>query len=327
MVLSNRALKMLRVKRRETRIDYVGAVLLTGFITLALMVMSYGGTEYPWLSPQIAGLTVATLALVVVLVVQERRAFDPLLPPRLFANSVFSRGVSIACIGSAGLFGGTFLLPLFFQLARGADASDSGAMIVPFLAFNVIGAFTSGQLARRLGKAKAIVVSGLAGATVGFVLLALMGPDSSLWISLLGMAIVGVGIGVCMPSSLVIVQNAAERRDVGAATGALLFIRSMGGALGSTMVGALLTARFTAGLAAAGITTHIDLGALRGGDPAAGGLLDSATRAVAGAAVVSGFHLAFLACAVLSGIGVLVGIGMRDLPLQSSEHKPAAIGH
>jgi EmrB/QacA subfamily drug resistance transporter len=324
--LSNRALRRLKVKRVAAKIDYLGAALLTGCVTSALLVMSWGGSDYAWSSAPILSLGAATIILLAALVVQAKHAPDPLLPPRLFANSVFSRGVALAFLAASVMLGATFLLPLLFQLERGMDAGASGTMIVPFLGSNVVGAYLSGQLARRMGKAKMILVGGLAATAFGFVLLATVGSTTSGWLTALYMMIVGTGIGVCMPASLVVVQNAAERRDVGAATGGLLFLRSMGGAFGSTVVGALLAGQFASGLRKLGVANPIDLGSLRG--PGAGpGMLDAATRAAAGTALDGAFHVAFAACAISAAAALAISLGMRDLPLQSSGEKPSAIGH
>jgi len=319
-VLSSRALKMLKVRPIPAKIDYVGAALLTLCVTGILLVMSWGGSEYDWASPQVIGLIVASAVLLAVFVVWERRNGDPLLPPRLFANSVFTRGVVIAALTSAAMFGGTFLLPLFFQLERGADAAASGTLIVPFLAANVVGAFTAGQLARRLGKVKGIVLAGLTLSIVGFGLLAFLGGSSNHIVTVLDMLLVGFGIGITMPSNLVIVQNAAERRDVGVATGTFLFLRSMGAALGSTLVGTLLAARYAAGLAGSGATMTVDLGALRGHEGVQVTLPD-ALKQQALAALSGAFHVSFLACAALAALGLLFCFGMRDLPLKSSAPK------
>ena len=115
-----------------------------------------------------------------------------------------------------------------------------------------------------------------------------------------------------MPVNLVMVQNAAERRDVGIATGTLLLLRAMGAALGSTLVGALLTARFVAVSEARGLP-RLDLGALRGHTA-----LDPATRAAAELALVAAFHTTFVACAALAFAGFLTCLVVRDLPLRSS---------
>ena len=325
-VLSSRALKLLKRQRRESHIDYAGAALLSVITTLALLVMTWGGSSYDWVSPEILGMIAAAAALIWLLTVQERRARDALLPPRLFANAVFTRGVIIASATAAGMFGATFLLPLFYQLVRGEDASSSGTMIVPFLACNTLGAYCSGQIARRLGRAKMLLVGGLSGATVGFAAMAFLGATTPTALAIPAMAAVGFSIGLCMPASLVVVQNAAERRDVGSATGGLLFLRSMGAAFGSTIVGALLTGRFTGALSAAGVHRTIELGEMRNGGDALTGLT-AVTRAVAEQALASGFHLAFASCAGFTAMALVVCLGMRDLPLQSSGPEGGAVGH
>jgi EmrB/QacA subfamily drug resistance transporter len=317
-VLSSRALKLLKVYSVPAKIDYAGAALLTACVTSILLVMSWGGVEYDWASAQVIGILLVALLLLALFVARELFTPDPLLPPRLFANSVFTLGVVVASFSSAAMFGGTFLLPLFFQLLHGADAASSGTLVVPFLAANVVGAFTAGQLARKLGRVKAIILGGLFLAAAGFLLLAFLGASTSHWLSAVDMTVVGFGIGITMPSALVIVQNAAERRDVGVATGTLLFLRSMGAALGSTLVGTLLAARFAAGLRAAGGNPGIDLGALRGQE-GTGVTLPAALHETAMAALANGFHMAFLACAGLAAVGLIACLGLRDLPLQSSE--------
>ncbi len=303
-VLSSRALKILKVHPRPARIDYAGAALLTGCITCALLAMSARG-EAVWL-------LFAAAVLLAALIWRERVAPDPLLPPRLFASGVFSGGVVIAALAAAAMFGGTFLLPLFFQLLRGADASESGTLIVPFLAANVVGAYTGGQIARRMGRAKRIVLTGMALSAGGYLLLATLGAHAGSLVTVIDMAVVGFGLGVTMPVNLVMVQNAAERRDVGIATGTLLLLRAMGAALGSTLVGALLTARFVAVSEARGLP-RLDLGALRGHTA-----LDPATRAAAESALVASFHTTFVACAALAFAGFLTCLVVRDLPLRSS---------
>jgi EmrB/QacA subfamily drug resistance transporter len=315
-ILSDRALRLLKVRPMPARIDYAGAALLTLTVAACLLVMSWGGIEYAWDSAQVLGLIAAAVVLLAALVVRELRTPDPLLPPRLFANSVFTRGVIIASFAAGAMFGGTFLLPLFFQLLHGANAASSGTLVVPFLASNVVGAYTAGQLARKLGRVKLIIVGGLLLSVVGYTLLAVLGAGSSHTVTVLDMLVVGFGLGITMPSNLVVVQNAAERRDVGVATGTLLFLRSMGAALGSTLVGTLLAGRFAAGLAAAG-ASGIDLGALRAQEGARLALSPE-LRQTALTALTGGFHIAFLACALLAGIALLTCIGLRDLPLKSS---------
>ncbi|HUA77624.1 MAG TPA: MDR family MFS transporter, partial [Acetobacteraceae bacterium] len=296
MLLCERALRLLQRHPRDARIDWAGAVLLTAAVSAWLLVLSWGGVEMPWTAPPLLGLAALGAVLMALLARQERRVSDPLLPPRLFSNPVYTQSVAIAFCGSLALFAGSFLLPLFFQLVRGVNAAVSGALVVPFLGANCAGAWFAGTLARRRGKMKAIMVAGIAGALVGFVLLALAGATTARPFLILFQFVLGFGVGMVMPSSLVSAQNAAERRDVGAATGCLLFLRSMGGAFGTTLVGALLASGFASRLAAIGITAHIDLGEVRqssaGLPGVAPAMLPHVETALAGA-----FHLAFIACA------------------------------
>jgi EmrB/QacA subfamily drug resistance transporter len=318
MVLCNRALRLLPVRRLPARIDYLGAALLTAGVTAWLLVLSWGGTEYPWVSTPIIGTFMLGAVLFGLLYVQERRAADPILPPRLFANPVFLRGVLLAFFTSIGLLGATFLLPLFFQLVRGAAASSSGLLVMPYLIANVAGAYIGGQIVRRSGRTKTLIISGLVAASAGFALQATLGHTTPSLVVAATMVVVGFGIGLCLPTVLIVVQNAAGHGDVGAATGSLLFLRSLGGAFGSTLVGALLTLRFASQMAAAGVAGPIDLGSAQ----AAG-----VPEAVSQAALASGFSLAFGTCSALSLVGVLIAIGMQDVVLRSTVNEPGAVGH
>jgi EmrB/QacA subfamily drug resistance transporter len=330
MLLCDRALRLLQPRVGKVRIDWAGAGLLTGAISCWLLVLSWGGVEMPWLSTPIFVLGIAGVVLIVLLTMQERRFPDPLLPPRLFADAVFVRGVTIAFFGAFALFGGSFLLPLFFQLVRGVDASASGALVVPFLGSNCVGAWFAGSLARKRGKMKAIMIAGLIACIVGFALLAMVGADTPRYLLVFYQLFLGVGIGMVMPSALVSVQNAARSGDVGAATGSVLFLRSMGGAFGSTLVGALLASGFAERLHALGINVHIDLGEVRQKGVALDGVSPDMMPHVH-AAMGGAFHLAFLACAVAMGVALVVGLGMRDLPLRTASanepQEPAALAH
>jgi EmrB/QacA subfamily drug resistance transporter len=331
MLLCDRALRLLVPRAEKARIDWAGAGLLTATVTAALLILSWGGVQMPWTAPLILELAAAALVLLALLIVQERRFADPLLPPRLFANSVFVRGTAIAFCGALAMFGGSFLLPLFFQLLRGDDAATAGALVAPFLGATCFGAYVSGSLARRRGKMKAILITGLAVCGCGFVLLSLASPDTSNILLMLCQAVMGLGLGMVMPGTMISVQNAAERRDVGAATGCLLFLRSMGGAFGSTLVGALLASGFASRLLSSGITVHLDLGEVRQHGADLAGVAPSMMPAVR-AALAGAFHIAFLSCAIAMAAALIVAMGMRDLPLRTSSAaepgaEPAALAH
>jgi EmrB/QacA subfamily drug resistance transporter len=326
ILLCHHALKMLKVRRQSSNaIDWLGAALLTGSVTALLLVLSWGGIEMPWSAPPILILLGVGAVLLGCLIMQERRAPDPILPPRLFTHSVFLRGVMVAFLSSLVLFGATFILPLFFQLIDGASPSRSGLLVVPFLGSSCLGAYLSGQVVRRLGRVKSVLITGLATCLVGFLLLVTLKEHTPVLFSMIYTLILGLGLGSTLPSSLVIVQNAAQRRDVGAATGSLLFLRSLGGAFGSTMVGALLASRFNQSLVEAGIHGHVSMNDFRKHVDALQTMTVTA-RGIIEAGLLGGFHETFLACAICMGLGIVVAAGMIDLPLRSAA-RPEPLAH
>ncbi|MDE2516539.1 MAG: MFS transporter [Rhodospirillales bacterium] len=328
MLLCDRALRLLRVKNVRARIDYAGAALLIGGVTAWLLVLSWGGVEMPWTAPPIGLMFLGGLVLLGVLAWHERRTAEPLLPPRLFADATFVRGVIIAFFQSLAMFGGTFLLPLYFQLVGGADASSSGMLVVPFLGASCVGAIVAGSIARRSGRPKGLLLVGIAGCVIGFALLATMGVATAMALAVLYQSILGFALGLIGPTSLVLVQNAAERRDVGTATGCLLFLRSLGGAFGSTLVASLLALRFASEMAASGFGRHLDLGAItQGGSGLAG--VGGAEKLAAAAALANGFHWAFAACALLLVVAYAVAMGLGDVTLRSADKgaEPAPLAH
>ena len=309
LVLSQIGLKLLRETPRRGRIDIAGAVLLTGAVTAFLLGLSWGGHVYRWASPQIGGIFAAGFLLLIALWRRERAAEAPLLPVRLFASSMFNRLVAIGFITAVIMFAAIFLLPLFFQLVFRADAAQSGWEIMPFLLSTTLGAYTAGQWARKLGRTRGLLLGGMGVATLGFLLLGLLPASLHLLVVVPVCFVTGIGIGFILPSSLVAVQNAASKADIGAATATLLLLRAMGGAFGATLAGALLAIKL-------------------GGKITALGQAQTAGHAPAGAALPAAFHFAFLVIAGIAGLGFLISIGLQDATLRDTiDVEPEPIGH
>jgi MFS family permease len=312
MLLCDRSLRLLKPRSVAARIDWAGAGLLTAMVTCWLLVLSWGGVEMPWTATPIIALATAGALLIVLLTVQERRSPDPLMPPRLFANAVFVRGVCIAFCASAGMFGASFLLPLFFQLVRGDNAAMSGALVAPFLGAVCVGATITGTISRRRGRMKALLLTGLSICGAGFVMLSFITAATLPIVLLFLQGFIGIGLGMAMP-------------------GCMLFLRSMGGAFGSTLVGALLAGGFASHVLASGITAHIDLGEVRQHGGVIAGI-DASLMPLVKAALVSSFHMGFLACAAALGVALVTAAGMRDLPLrgaapEGAPAEPAVLAH
>jgi len=229
---------------RLHRIDVEGAVLLVFGVTCLLLPLMWGGTEYSWSSPTIIGLALSgSVAMVAFVVWEARLAAEPILPMRLFANSVFSLSAAMSFVVGAALFGAVIFLPLFLQVAAGLTATHSGLLLLPLTAGIVIASVGSGRIISHTGRYRAWPIGGLALATVGMALLSVMQADTSLVLSSLYLVVLGLGVGAVMQVTLLVVQNAVDHRELGVATSAVQFFRQMGGSFGVAAFGAIMNAR------------------------------------------------------------------------------------
>jgi MFS family permease len=247
-VLSMRALRILPAPDAGApaagarRIDFLGAALLTVSVTLLLLLLSGGGQDFAWMSRVSAGLLTAGAAVVAVTIWQQNREVAPMLPPRLFTDFTLAGGFIISAANAFAMFGGTLLLPLYFQFIRHTSASGSGLLTTPFMLAFVVWSYAGGQISRWLGRTKAIMLAALAVCLAGLLLLASMGPHTPLGLCILYMVLLGSGIGLVQPNLTVTIQNAAARRDVGIATGCMLLFRAIGGAFGAALAASALRA-------------------------------------------------------------------------------------
>jgi EmrB/QacA subfamily drug resistance transporter len=320
LVVAQTSLKRLVAKRLRHQIDYLGALLIVSAVCCVLLVTTMGGNEAAWGSPLILGLAAAALALFALCVAQELRASEPILPPRLFADPVFSTASLINLLTATGMLGGIIFMPLFMQMVYRLDAGDSGLMLIPFTGTTVVAAITAGRLMAATGRYKIFPIIGtlLMGATL--IALSLSGPATPLLLVGGSMGLCGFGIGLTMPVMLVVVQNAVETRDLGTATASISFFRSMGGSFGVALFGAVLMARLNAHIGG------IAGGEVLGGDPSvallhAGGraieLAPAALRPAVAAAIAASFHDVFRVGAVLALCIFIAVLLLREVPLKT----------
>jgi EmrB/QacA subfamily drug resistance transporter len=247
--MSEKALRMLPPHAPAgQKIDYTGAVLLTASITILLYMISGIGRDFAWISAATLWLLLACLAATGLTIWQESRAAAPMLPLRLFTNGTILGGLLLSGTNSLCMFGATFLLPLYFQYVRHTNAAESGLFSTPFMLAFVVMSYAGGQISRYLGRTRLTMLIALAACFIGLALLASMGARTPVALSILYMVVLGSGIGLVQPNITVAIQNAAERRDIGTATGCMLLFRAIGGAFGATLaVTALLAFGFPAG--------------------------------------------------------------------------------
>jgi EmrB/QacA subfamily drug resistance transporter len=230
------------------QIDYLGAATLAAALSVIVLLCTLGGTDYAWGSSEIIGLGVVAVVLVVAFVQIERRAAEPVLPPRLFRDRVFSVTSAIGLVVGFALFGSVTYLPLFLQVVLGASPTGSGLQILPLMGGLLITSITSGQLITRTGRYRPYPIAGTAIMVVGLYLLSTMGPHTSRIVASGYMFVLGLGLGLVMQVLVLAVQNAVEYRDLGVATSGATLFRSIGGSVGTAVLGSIFSNRLSAEL-------------------------------------------------------------------------------
>lgn len=236
-------------KRVEHAIDYVGAALIVAAVSAILLVTVWGGNEYEWNSPVIIGLGIAGVVLVGVFIAWELRVPEPLLPMRLFRNSVFSNTSAVSFLFGISFFGAIIYLPVYLQVVRGYGPTASGLLLLPLVLGIFITSTGSGLLITRTGRYKVFPVVGLGIIALAMLWLAGLEVDTPMWNVSLRVFFLGFGLGLVIQTLVVAVQNAVAPRDLGVATSSNTFFRSMGGAIGTAVYGSVLTATLTTSLA------------------------------------------------------------------------------
>ncbi len=331
-------------------IDYAGVGLLVLAVVPLLLALSLGGATLPWTSPVELGLFVSAAFFTVLFLWNETRAAEPILPLGLFSNRVFSVAVSVIFLTGVGMFGAILFVPLFIQGVIGATATTSGNVLTPMMFSFMAGSVAAGQLITRTGRYKPFGTAGLVLVVIGMLLLSSMSTDIGYLGAILYTAAVGVGIGATMPAYTIAVQNAVPYVRLGVATSAAQFFRAIGGAIGTALMGAILTNRLNAALQAElarrmpGIVLSPDLlkaladpqsvtgaqvsteplnRALAQLGPAGQALLSTLADALR-PALAQGIQAAFLAGAIVSAVGLILSLLVPELPLKRSYHEEAA---
>ncbi len=222
-------------QRVHHRIDFVGAGLLTTGL-VPLLIVAEQGREWGWASgTAIAMYAVGVLGLIGFVLTEKRMGDEALLPLRLFRSQTFSLGNLINFILGIGMFGGMVSLPLYLQIVKGYSATESGLMMLPLTLGIMLAAGTSGSITARTGRYKVFPVVGFGVLTLTLFLFSTVGTDTPIYQPLALMFFTGVGLGLCMQTLLVAIQNNAEPRDMGVATSSATFFRQIGGTVGTAV--------------------------------------------------------------------------------------------
>ncbi|HEY5849080.1 MAG TPA: MDR family MFS transporter [Microlunatus sp.] len=244
LVITSIALKLPHVKR-DASVDYLGAATIVGSVTSLVLYLSWAGPDVGWTSPVGLGLLLAFVGLALTFAYVEQQVLEPILPPELFKHWTFVSNISFAMIMGVGMFGGLIYLPIYLQAVKGFTATQSGLAMLPMVVGMFATSISSGQLMSRTGRYKWMPITGSLLVGTALFLLSGLGVDTPYWHLALLMLLFGSGLGFTMQVVVTAVQNSVERKNLGAATASVAFFRSMGGAVGTALFGAILNTRLT----------------------------------------------------------------------------------
>jgi EmrB/QacA subfamily drug resistance transporter len=340
IVVSGRVMRLIPFHRRTHAIDWLGAALLVAGVSCLLLALSWGGTEYPWGSGTIIGLFVAGGVLAVLFLFQEARVAEAILPLKLFRRPTFALANAAGFILGLVMFGSIIFIPLYLQIVKGASPTKSGLLMLPMMAGIIFTSVLTGRAMSRIGRYKWFPVAGSVTLLVGMLLFTRLQVASPLWVSFIYMVVLGVGLGLCMQSLILAVQNAVDTRDLGAGTSAATFFRSLGGSFGVAILGAVLNARLSGELAsrmpaairqlppaqAAQIIARGGPESISINEPSRILALPGPIRAAIQQSFVDSLHVVFLVTGLIAILAVLITIALPDRELRGAVPAPAPAG-
>ncbi|MGW6708570.1 MDR family MFS transporter [Streptomyces sp. NPDC054956] len=323
----------LPVVRREVKVDWLGAFLISGAVSLLLIWVTQAGGSYEWISWQTWAMTGGALVLGLLFVLVESRASDPIIPLRLFRNKTISLASAASLFVGIAMFSGTVFFSQFFQLARGESPTMSGILTIPMIGGLFVSSTVSGQVITKTGKWKAWLVSGGVLLTAGLGLLGTLRYDTPYWHIAVFMALTGLGLGMMMQNLVLAAQNQVAPEDLGAASSVVTFFRSLGGAMGVSALGAVMANRVTHyvqdGLAALGPkAAAMGHGGTGGGSIPDLSKLPAPFREVVENAYGHGVGDVFLYAAPTALLALVLVVFIKEVALKSkpAAHAPTAEG-
>jgi len=237
-------------------IDYAGAAWLTLSITALLIALIESAHPEMWTSPLMIASIAGFVLFGALFIYAERRTSEPIVPFSLFRNRMVAVGSITSFLTGIAMFGSITFVPLLVQGAMGGTATEAGSALTPLLLGWVILAIVGGRLMLRVGY-RPTVIAGLALLAISFAVLSTFGRGTPRWMLLADMALMGSGMGLVVLALLITMQNSVERRVLGVATSLQQFARSIGGAVGVAVIGAVLTVSLMSHLSDIQRETHL----------------------------------------------------------------------
>jgi EmrB/QacA subfamily drug resistance transporter len=243
LIVLQRTLHLPALRRADVHIDYTGATLIVGGVSVLLIWVSLAGQQFAWMSGWTAFLVPLGVLLLAAALAVEARVDEPIIPLRLFRNRTMTLAALASLFAGSSLYGITVFLSQYFQISRGKTPTMSGVFTIPLILGMFLSSLIVGRLITRTGRWKRYLVGGGVVLVLGLAILGLLRADTSYGVVALGMVLAGIGMGATMQNLVLAVQNTVSLRDIGAASSSVSFIRSLGGAIAVSALGAVLTAQ------------------------------------------------------------------------------------
>jgi EmrB/QacA subfamily drug resistance transporter len=282
------------VFHRRRKVDWLGGVLLMASAVVVMLVLTWGGTRFAWLSPAIMAMIGASVALGLAFVWHALRADQPFLPLSLMGGTVVPYAMVCGGCAMGAMLGLTVYLPLYYESVYRLSASEAGMALIPLAAVSTGGAAIAGRTMSRSKHYKRVAIIGTIIAAVTAA--ALASVQMPLWLLLVLLSIFALGLGTAFPVSTVSSQNAVPRSQVGTITGATNFFRA-------------LMASFTVAVFSAILLTAL------GGDVSLSGEHHEAGNLIPAADMIAAFRYVFGAAAALMVVASISMGFMEERPL------------
>jgi EmrB/QacA subfamily drug resistance transporter len=301
--------------KKQVKIDWYGAALMVVWITGLVLITTWGGTEYSWGSATIIGLSLLTVVTFAAFIAVQVKVREPIMPLHPFRNVNFSLVAVVSLILGFVMFGSITFLPQYQQYVQGASATNSGLLLLPMMVGTTFTSITVGQLISRTGHYKTFPIIGTIVAAVGIFLMGTMDEGTGRVQTGVFMFLLGFGMGQLFQTTQLIAQNSVQLKDMGSATAAIMFVRSIGGSIGISLLGALYANRL-------GDSLTDTLGAnnpLGDGTELSPKVVAGLPAEVNGAlqhAIVHGISGVFFWSGVISVLGIVCAIFIKQVPLR-----------
>ncbi|MGW1605765.1 MFS transporter [Streptomyces eurythermus] len=313
----------LPVVKRQVKVDWGGATLIAAAVSLLLVWVTFAGDKYDWLSWQTYAMVGGSIVLGALFVLVESKASEPIIPLRLFKNRTITLASLASLFVGIAMFTGTVFFSQYFQLARDKSPTMSGVMTIPMIGGLFVSSTVSGQFITRTGRWKAWLVSGGVLVTAGLLLLGGIRYDTDYWKMAIFMALLGLGIGMMMQNLVLATQNQVAPSDLGSASSTVTFFRSLGGAVGVSALGAVMSRRITHyvqdGVAALDPKSQAALAGSSGSTDSIPDMdkLPAPIRTLMESAYGHGIADVFVIAGCLAAVAFLITLFIKEVPLKT----------